>query len=270
MADRVVARHAQHRRHVRHLDAPEALGRQDALDGAREGDGVLEIVEHRDRRHDVAEVAVERVEQIVRREEIVDDGDARGDLVGEVGGIDADLRERRGVGGEQRAVVAADVEHARPGPTIKGARLLGDAAQVICHRGVRARPVPVHRVEDLGRHGVLRLQQAARLLVELGVAAHERRGYAPQRRDLPSRLEERALEVLLTEVDDLSQRRGLADPARGPVDEMHGGLERTVYRPRRTRSSNGAWPPPLNRAGRAPSSRARRRAPRAAGRSRGP
>ena len=221
MADRVVARHAEHGRHVRHLDAPEAFGRQDALDGAREGDRILEIVEHRDRRHDVAELPVEGVEQIIRWEEIVDDGDAGRHLVGEIGGVDAELRERLGVGLEQRPVVAPDVEHPRSGLAVEGRRLLGERTEMVGHRRIRARPVPVDGIEDLGRHRVLCLQQAAGLLVELGVAPHERGRNAPHRRDLPARLEKRALEVLLAQIDDLGQRRRLADATCGSMREVH-------------------------------------------------
>ena len=61
---------------------------------AAECDRVLEVVEHRDRRDDVELAPLRsRASSSLRREDVLDDRDVAGDLLGHVGRIDPELRE---------------------------------------------------------------------------------------------------------------------------------------------------------------------------------
>ena len=189
---------------------------------AHEGHRVLEVVEHRDRGDGVEGPALRELVQPLRREGVLHDGVVALRLLRHVRGVDPELRERARVVPEQRAVVAPDVEHPGVASADHRGGLVGDALQVVAHRAVRARPVPVGGVEDRGRHRVLHLQQPARLLVAARIAAHQDRRDPAHRRQLLPGLHERALEVLLAEVDHLGERGGAADATRRSVDEVHG------------------------------------------------
>ena len=131
------------------------------------------------------------------------DRHARPDFLGHVGGVDAVLVVVLGVAAQQRAVVATDVEHA-------GGRLaadefhglLGDAAQMVAHRVVGARAIPVGGIQNFWWYRVFHLEQAAGVLVACGIATHQRAGDAAGGRQFLAGLDEGALQVLLTQVDD--------------------------------------------------------------------
>ena len=77
VADRVVGVRAQHRRHVACSKCQTPSSARHARDVAGEGDRVLEVVEHRDRRDDARRLALgDRVEAL-GREEVGDDAGCR-------------------------------------------------------------------------------------------------------------------------------------------------------------------------------------------------
>ena len=69
VAHGVVGGQAQHRGHVRLLEMPDAVGGQAVSNVTRKCDGALEVVEHRDRRHD-ARRHIAHFSELLRRKEV--------------------------------------------------------------------------------------------------------------------------------------------------------------------------------------------------------
>ena len=151
----------------------------------------------------------------------IDDADRRRDLARDVGRIDADAVERLGIAAQQRSVVAADVEHAPVAAGHDRHGTLRDALEVIAHRVVHARAIPVVGIENFRRDGMGHLQEAAGLRIAGHVATHE------QHRDISSAAaaglghDESALQILLTEIDDRREMRRAAYPAGLAALQMH-------------------------------------------------
>jgi hypothetical protein len=108
------------------------------------------------------------------------------------------------------------------------ARAFRDALQVIPHRLVRAGAVPVRGVQHFGRQRLRELEQPARPLVDRRIAADQRGRNLPRRGILLARLDERSLQVLVAEIDDLGQRGRATDAAGLTMHEMHGVIPKPV------------------------------------------
>ena len=115
---------------------------------------------------------------------------------------------------EQRAVVAADVDHEVAGlQAASSSAALRDVVQVLGHRPVDAAAVPVRLVEDRSGHRVADLDEPARVLVARHVAADElERNGALDGLTTPG-LGESARDALLAEVEHRRQLGRPADPA---------------------------------------------------------
>ena len=225
VADGVVRVHRQHHRHVTHLEDPQSLRRENLRNAFAERDRVFQIVKHRDRGDRVELFASQPLEEFGRWKDILHDRRA-GHLLRHVAGIDAVFLVRIRVAVQERAVVATDIEHARRAVRLvadESGGLRGDAAQVVAHRLVGARAVPVRRIQDFRRDGVLHLQQSAGVFVARGIATHQGAGDATGRRHFLAGFDEGALQVLLAQIDDLGQSSGTTNPARRAVDQMHKG-----------------------------------------------
>jgi hypothetical protein len=215
----------EHERQVVQLHDPDAVLREALGDVLDEGGRVLEVVEHRDARDDLrAAVRVARAQR-PGAEEVADDVVALLDRVaGDVRGVEAEEAQLpRGVAVQQRAVVAADVDHEVAGRQLRERlRRLGDAVEVVRHRPVDAAAVPVGLVEDRARDGVADLDEAARVLVARHVAAHELERDRALHGLAAARLGERPREGLLAEVEHRRQLPGATDPARRPRAQAGG------------------------------------------------
>src|ERR1019366_7146943 len=115
---------------------------ENLFDTATERDRVLEVVEHRDRRHDVEEAIREPHEELLRREEALDDRRSRPDSLGHVGGIDPELRGLGRVEAEKRAVVAPDIENVDAWRAQERNGVPRDLLEMLAHRPVRAGAIP--------------------------------------------------------------------------------------------------------------------------------
>ena len=176
MDDRVERVQLEHQRQVMQFHYPDAIARERRCDVGHELARVLEVVEHRDRGdHLGLTVGVALLERS-RREEVVDHLVALLDRVARnVGGVVAEVGEvRHVVAVQQRAVIAADVDHeiARS-EADQLLRRLCDAVEILGHRAVDPAAVPVGVVEDRSGDGLPRLDQAAGILVSSHVAANE-------------------------------------------------------------------------------------------------
>jgi hypothetical protein len=113
VADGVVRVEPQHRRHVALFEVPDAVVREDRRDLLRECNRVVEVVEHRDRRDDLRGRRGDAPEG-VGREEVRNDRQGVRVELGKLLGrrVDADPAQAGDrVGFQQRAVVAANVQH---------------------------------------------------------------------------------------------------------------------------------------------------------------
>ena len=113
LADRVVSVRLDHRGQVALLDDPDAVVGEAVAHISDEVHRPVEVVEHRNRGHDLRLAAREFCAQEARREEVGDQLDARRIEAPELParGVHADqVRAVLRIGLEQRAVVGADVD----------------------------------------------------------------------------------------------------------------------------------------------------------------
>jgi hypothetical protein len=157
----------QHERQITHLHDPYPIGVHYGLDVLYEPVRILKIVEHGDTRYDFGTVLCKlRVTDVRVRLEISDV-----QAVGDSPGIDREVFGRVEadliyvillISGQEGAVVATDIED---GIVLfqmnQEFGLYCDVGECVPHGLVRARPVPVVLVHQLGRRGVSQLEQPA-------------------------------------------------------------------------------------------------------------
>ena len=99
-----------------------------------------------------------------------------------------------------------------------------DLLQMLAHRFIRSRPVPIVRVKYFGRERVRQLQQPAAALICRDIAADQSCRQLAQRRLNRAGFRKRALEVLRAQIDGRGEMGRPTDATGLAINWMQGGL----------------------------------------------
>src|SRR2546427_4629310 len=89
---------------------------------------------------------------------------------------------------EQSAVIASDIQNPSGWLPNHLRSFASDSLEVFPHGPIRARAIPVNRIENLRGHGARHLDEATRVLVACWIAANDSSRNLPERRGVLSPL----------------------------------------------------------------------------------
>ncbi len=166
---------------------------------------IFEVIKHGDGSDDIELSGSKEIEQFSGRENVLDEPEFRFNGDRDIRRIYAELRKGLRVVSQQCSIIAPYIEGVRVTFPRKGCRLDGYASQMIAHGLVCARAIPIVRVKNRRRNGILHLEQTAGSLLLRWIATYEGRRNLSQRWSFVTGLEKRPLQALLTQINDFDQ-----------------------------------------------------------------